>query len=83
MDVVPTKISVHLRKRKRPNVPVILCDIAPILHSPPAGPRADTILRRIPDALTPDDILEIQRRAVVHYPFRDLATGISGSLLLD
>ncbi len=51
---------------------MVLRDVAPVLHGAPAGPRLDTIPPRGPDALAPDDILELERAAVVHDPLGDL-----------
>lgn len=46
-------------------VPVVLGQVTPVLHRPPAGPSTDGVLRGVPDLLTPDDVLEVERRAVV------------------
>lgn len=58
---------------------MVLGDISTILHGAPAGPGLDTITRT-PDALAPDDILEVQAGTVVHGPLSELAAGHGGNL---
>lgn len=50
---------------------MICSDGASVLHVAPLRPRHDRVLRWVPDLLTPDDVLEIERGAIVHGPFRD------------
>ena len=47
-------------------------DALAVLHGTPAGPGLDLILRRVPNPLAPDDILEVEGGAVVHDPLGDL-----------
>lgn len=61
-------------------VPVVRSQRPTILHSSPARPTLLLILRRAPDLLAPDDILEAERVAVLHYPFGDFLTGKSSIL---
>lgn len=42
-----------------------------IFHSSPLRPRFDTVYARVPDFLTPDNILEVERATVVHDPLRN------------
>jgi hypothetical protein len=53
------------------NKPVICSIGASVLHSTPLRPGLDGVLRRIPDLLAPDDILESEGSTIVHDPFRD------------
>lgn len=63
--------------------PVVRGNTTPILHPPPIRPRLDRVHRRIPDTLSPDDILQVKCRAIVHDPFGNLLTGSGGSLPFD
>lgn len=56
-------------------VPVVLGDIAPVLHGAPAGPAGDRVLGGRPDLLAPDDVLEVEGARVVHDPFGDFGAG--------
>lgn len=56
------------------NLPMILCHITSILHGPPLSPWLDAIGTRGPDLLSPNDILHVQRAAIVHDPFSDGTT---------
>lgn len=49
-------------------VPVVLGIVAAVLHNAPVGPASLGVPRRIPDALAPNDILEIESAAVLHDP---------------
>ena len=47
-------------------------DITTVLHGAPAGPGLDAVHVGVPDPLAPDDVLEVECRAVVHDPLGDL-----------
>jgi hypothetical protein len=49
---------------------MVLCDTIAILHRLPPSPGLD-LVPRLPNALTPDDILHTVSSAIVHDPFRD------------
>lgn len=61
-------------------VAMILRNLDTVLHASPTRPRPNTILRRVPDALAPDNVFEIQSRSIVHNPLCDLAARNSRSL---
>lgn len=54
---------------------MVLGDVASVLHGAPAGPRLDAVDRGVPNALTPNHILEVERAAVIHHPLSDLTAG--------
>lgn len=56
-----------------PTYPVILSNISTIFHGSPAGPSLDAVDAGVPDALAPDDVLEVEGAAVVHGPLGELA----------
>ena len=60
-------------------IPVVLGDVAAVLHRAPAVPSLDPIYRRVPDPLSPDDVLEVERAAVVHNPFGNLLARSGGN----
>lgn len=55
------------------NSPVVGRDVTSIAHLLPLIPALDTIRSGIPNPLTPDHILELERATVIHDPFGDLA----------
>lgn len=63
-------------------LPVILGDGATVLHQAPLVPWSNLVAGRIPDALTPDDVLEVKPASVVHDPFGDGAAEVVSVSLL-
>ena len=63
-------------------LPVVLRDVFTIIHGPPIIPRLDRVGACIPNALSPDDVLELECAAVVHDPFGDFLAGNGGCLFV-
>jgi len=50
------------------NLPVVLRNIAAVFHGPPRSPGHNRVDSRVPDALAPDDVLDVKCDPVVHGP---------------
>ena len=76
VHVIPSLVSILSSDLvKFRDIPMVLSNIASILHGTPGSPRLDSVLARVPDLLAPDNIFQIQRGAVVHNPLSDLPSG--------
>ncbi len=63
------------------DTPVIGSNGTSIFHSSPLRPRFDTVCARVPDFLTPDNILEVERTTIVHDPLSNRLSRGSPDLL--
>lgn len=61
------------------NAPMIRGDGASVFHGSPLRPVGN-LVANLPDLLTPDNILKIQRRSIVHHPLGNSATGLGPNL---
>ena len=73
MNVVPERIhfvrvnfAMHTMFVTIQDLPVVLGNVASVLHSAPLLPWLfRTVGSRVPDPLTPDDVLHVDRKSVV------------------
>ena len=78
MDVVPNVVSVrvqnfqNLQTQIGKDSPVVLGHIITVLHGLPRVPALDTII--LPNLLSPDDILDLERSGILHNILCDLTT---------
>ena len=52
---------------------MVLGNVTPVLHAAPRSPLSFLILARVPDALAPDDVFEVERIAALHDPLGHFA----------
>lgn len=79
MHMVPIIVSMRPSLQFRLNIPVVSRNAVAVLHGLPSRPGLDRI-PRLPDALSPYDVLDIMSRAIPHDPLRDLTPGNRSSL---
>ena len=61
-------------------VPVVVGDGSAVLHDAPRGPGLDGVDRGVPDALAPDDVLDLLRGSIAHGPLGEGLAGHGGDL---